>query len=305
MVFAGLASATRAAIERTVEKDFALLSGGVFKIDTCQGAIRIERSPDDLIHVLVRQTMAVDSEADADRRLQDLDLQFEAATTQVTVMARYRRAVRWAWENWPPVALAFVVKVPRDCNLDLITLEGDVTVGSSNGNVFARTGNGAIFTGEINGSVRAMSMRGDVSVTACTGELILTAKAGNVLVGRADGLTTIEGSGGTIDIQSSRGKLHVEGDNSDVRISFVHPLVQSSELRAAGGDIEVVFDQRSACTLAVAASMFGEVKARNLSLTINSGKIGSSRVIGTLNGGGPKVVISASGGNVQLTGSEP
>jgi hypothetical protein len=302
MVLVGLASVTRAAIERTVEKDFAVPSGGVFKIDTCQGAIRIELSPDNLIHLLVRQTMAVDSAVDADRRLKDLDLQFEAAVTQVSVKARYRRVVRWAWENWPPVALAFVVKVPRACSLDLITPEGDITVGSFDGSVVVRTGNGAIFTGEIKGSVRAMSMRGDVSVT---GELTLTAKAGNVLVGRAGGLTKIEGSGGTIDIQSSRGNLFVDADNSDVKISFVHPLIESSELRASGGDIEVVFDQRSACTLSASASMFGEVKARNLSLTIESGKIGSSRVIGTLNGGGPKVLINASGGNVRLTGSEP
>ncbi len=305
MVLAGLASVTRAAIERVVVKNFAVPSGGMFKIDTCQGAIRIESSPDNLIHVLVRQTMAVDSETDADRRLKDLDLQFEAATTQVTVKARYRRAVRWAWENWPPVALAFVVKVPRACSLDLITPEGDITVGSLDGSVVARTGNGAIFTGEIKGSVRAMSMRGDVSVTACAGELILTAKAGNVLVGRAGGLTKIEGSGGTIDIQRSRGNLYVDGDNSDVRISFVHPLTEGSELRAAGGDIEVVFDQRSACTLSVSASMFGEVKAKNLSLKVESGKIGSSRVIGSLNGGGPKVLVNASGGSVRLMGSEP
>lgn len=305
MVLAALALATRGAVERTIEKAFAVPVGGGLKIDTCQGVIRVESSPDNLIHVLVRQAMAVDSEADADRRLRDLDLQFEAGVSEVVVKARYRRAVRWAWENWPPVALAYVVKVPAACNLDLITPEGDITVGGLTGEVHARTANGVIFIGEINGSVRATSLRGDVSVTACTGELILTAKAGNVLVGRADGLTKIEGSGGAIDIQRSRGNLHVAGDNSDVRISFAHPLVEGSELRAAGGDIEVVFDQRSACTLSASASMFGEVKVKNLALAVESGKIGSSKVIGTLNGGGPKLLINASGGNVRLTGSEP
>jgi len=305
MVLVSLASVTGAAIERTVEKSFALPSGGVFKIDTCQGAIRVEPSSDKLVHVLIRQTMAVETEADADRRLKDLDLQFEAAATQVAVKARYRRAVRWAWENWPPVALAYVVKVPRACNLDLVTPEGDITVCSIDGVILARTGNGAIFTGEITGSVRATSLRGDVSVTACTGELTLIAKAGNVLVGRAGGLTKIEGSGGTIDVQSSRGNLHVDGDGSDIKIGFVHPLNESSVLRAAGGDIEVGFDRRSVFTLAASASMFGEVKVRNLPLAIESGKIGSSRLAGSLNGGGTKIAINASGGNVRLTGSEP
>jgi len=306
MVLAGFAQVIQAAVERTVEKSFAVAPGGTLRIDTCQGAIRIEPSVDNQIHVLVRQTMAVETEDDADRRLQDLDLQIEAAEGLISIKARYRRSVRWAWQNWPPVGLAYVVKVPNSCNLDLVTPEGDITVCSIEGTVRLHVGTGAIFTGEVNGSLQASSTRGDVSVTACTGELTLTAKAGNVLVGRSGGLTKIAGAGGTIEIQNSRGNLHVDADGADIKIGFKHPLTESSELRAAGGDIEVVFDQRSACTLVARASTFGEVKVRNLPLlTVESGKIGSSRIIGTLNGGGPKMVVDASGGNVRLTGSEP
>lgn len=305
MVLAGLAPASRAAVERTVEKSFVVPSGITFKIDTCQGAIRIEPSLDGQLHVLVRQTMGVDTDPEADQRLQDLVLQIEQDGAQVSVKARYRRALRWAWENWPPVALAYVVKVPRACNLDLVTSEGDILVGAIDGTVLARTGNGAIFTGEVNGSVQAISTRGDVSVTACTGELTLTAKAGNVLVGRACGLTKIKGAGGLIEIQNSRGNLRVDADGADIKVGFAHPLIETSELRAAGGDIEADFDPRSACTLLARASTFAEVKVRNLPLTIESGKIGSSRVIATLNGGGPKILINASGGTVRLIGREP
>jgi len=305
MVFAGLASQSRAAVERVIEKNFTASADARVKIDTCQGAIRIESSPDKQIHLLVRQTMAVESQTEADRRLQDLDLQIEQAAALISVKARYRRAVRWAWENWPPVALAYVVKVPRACSLDLVTAEGDITVCSLAGKISVRTGNGAIFTDAIDGTIRATSTRGDVSVTACTGELTLTAKAGNVLVGRAGGLTKIAGAGGTIEIQNSRGNLHVDADGADIKINFAHPLIESSELRAAGGDIDVAFDLRSACTLTARSSTFGEVKVKNLLLAIESGKVGSSRVIATLNGGGPKMVIDSSGGNVRLTGREP
>jgi len=253
----------------------------------------------------VRETMDVEDEAAADRRLQDLDLQIEQGEALVSVKTRYRRAVRWAWESWPPVALAYVVKIPRSCSVDLLTPEGDITVCALEGEVKARTGNGAIFIGEVNGSVRATNTRGDVSVTACTGELIITAKSGNVLVGRASGLTKISASGGLIEVQSARGNLHIEADGSDIKASFVHPLTESSELRASGGDIEAVFDQRSACTLSARASTFGTVKAKNLSLVVESGKIGSSTLIATFNGGGPRIVINSSGGNVRLTGSEP
>jgi hypothetical protein len=296
MVFVSSAALTQAAVERAIEKSFTVSSGAAVKIDTCQGAIRVEPSADKQIHLLVRQTMAVNSKADADRRLQDLDLKIEQVGGQVSVKARYRKSLRWAWENWPPVALAYVIKVPRSCSLDLVTQEGDITVCAVAGSVSVRTGNGAIFTDVIDGTVRATSTRGDVSVTACTGELTLTAKAGNVLVGRVGGLTKI---------QKSRGNLHIDADGADIKVNFTHPLIESSELRAVGGDIEVDFDLRSACTLTARASTFGEVKVKNLPLAIESGKVGSSRIIATLNGGGPKMIIDSSGGNVRLTGREP
>jgi len=305
MVFVSSAALTQAAVERAIEKSFTVSSGATAKIDTCQGAIRVEPSADKQIHLLVRQTMAVNSKADADRRLQDLDLKIEQVGGQVSVKARYRKSLRWAWENWPPVALAYVIKVPRSCSLDLVTQEGDITVCAVAGSVSVRTGNGAIFTDVIDGTVRATSTRGDVSVTACTGELTLTAKAGNVLVGRVGGLTKITGVGGMIEIQNSRGNLHIDADGADIKVNFTHPLIESSELRAVGGDIEVDFDLRSACTLTARASTFGEVKVKNLPLAIESGKVGSSRIIATLNGGGPKMIIDSSGGNVRLTGREP
>jgi hypothetical protein len=301
----GLAQMTQAAVERVVEKSFPAAAGVLLKIDTCQGVIRIEPSEDNQIHVLVRETMDVEDEAAADRRLQDLDLRISQVEALVTVKTRYRRAVRWAWESWPPVALAYVVKVPRTCSVDLLTPEGDITVCALEGDIKVRTGNGAIFIGEVKGNVHATATRGDVSVTACTNELNVTAKSGNVTVGRVGGLTKISASGGLIEIQSASGNLRIDADGADIKARFMHPLTESSELRASGGDIEAVFDLRSACTLSAKASTFGAVKVKDLPLAIEAGKIGASSLTATLNGGGPKILISSSGGNVRLTGTEP
>ena len=294
----------QAAVERTVEKHFPAIAGATVKIDTCQGVIHIEPSMDKEIHVLVRETMDAADEAAADRRLKDLDLQIEQTSALVSVRAHYRRNMRWTWESWPPVALAYLVKVPHACSLDLVTPDGDITICTIEGEVKARTGNGTIFAGEIHGTLQTTSTRGDVSVTGCSGELTITAKSGNVLVGRAGGLTKINGAGGTVEVQNARGNLHIDADGADVKANFVHPLTESSELRASGGDIEVTFDQRSACTLSVSASMFGQIKAKGLPLKVESGKIGSSHVIATLNGGGPIMLINSSGGNVRLNGRD-
>jgi hypothetical protein len=301
----GAVFSAQAAIERTVEKKFPVKADASVQIDTCQGVIRVEASPDNQIHVLVRETMDVEDEAAADKRLQDLDLQIEQFGAVVSVKARYRRTVRWAWESWPPVALSYVVKIPGACSLDLVTLEGDITIGHVNGSVKLRTGSGAIFAGEVKGSIQATSLRGDVSVTACSGELTLTAKSGNIIVGRASGVTKLSGSGGLIEVQNARGNLSIDADGADIKVGFVHPCTESTELKASGGDIEAIFDTRSACTIRANSSRFGQVKLKNFPGAVESGKAGSSRIIATLNGGGPLVKIDASGGNVKLTGREP
>ncbi|MFT3868944.1 MAG: DUF4097 family beta strand repeat-containing protein [Nibricoccus sp.] len=305
MVLTGLAIPLPAAVERTVEKSFSVATGALLKIDTVQGAIRIELSPDNQIHVLVREGMEVDDEAAADKRLKDLDLRLEQVDGTVSVKARYLRAVRWTWQSWPPVTLSFVVKVPRACNLDLVTTEGDITIGNLDGSIHARTEAGAIFTGEVKGAVQATSLRGDISVTACSGELTITAKSGNVTVGRPGGLTKISGSGGLIEVQNARGNLRVDADGADIKVGFAHPCTESAELRAAGGDIEVILDTRSICTIRANSSRFGQVKLKNFPGAIESGEAGSSHVVATLNGGGPLVKIDASGGNVRLTGRAP
>jgi len=295
----------RAAVERTVEKTFIVAAGVTLKLDTCHGAIRIEPSTDNHLQVLVRETMNVPTEDDADRLQHHLNLTFEQTPAQVSIKARFKRSVRWAWESWPPVALAYAIKLPRDSHLKLTTAEGDITVCSLKGNVQARAGNGAIFTGDINGSVSATSTRGDLSVTACTGPLTLSAQQGNVLVGRAHGITKINAADGTIEVQNARGPLFIKADAADIKVGFPHPLLAPAELRADGGDIEALFDPRCAANLDAHASTFGEVKVKNLALKIESGKPGTSRVRGTLNGGGPKLLLKASGGNIRLTGLEP
>jgi hypothetical protein len=305
MVIVGVAPIARAAIERTVTKDFAVKAGAALKIDTCQGGIRIEPSADNQIHVLVRETIAAADEAEADRRIQVLDFKIEQSAAGVVLQARYRLHAHWFWQTWPSVGLSYVVKVPRACDLDLATPEGDITVGPVEGTVRLRVGTGTVFVGAVKGSVEAAVLRGDVAITACSGALTLVARVGNVLVGRAEGLTKINGSGGTIEIQNSRGNLHVDGDGADLKVGFAYPLTEPSELSAAGGDIEVAFDPRSTGMLSARASVFGAVKVKNLALKIESGKIGSSHIIATLNGGGPKILIAASGGNVRLSGREP
>lgn len=303
-VFAAV-PAVQAAIERSVERSFPGVSGVRLKIRTSQGAIRAEASPDDQIHVLVRFSMDAESEEAAEVLMREVDVVMEQVEAEISVNARFRRSLRWIWDDWPPVTLAYLVKIPRGCGLDLSTVEGDVIVANVEGDARLRTERGAIFTGEVHGSLDACSGRGDVSVTACTGDLLVAARSGNILVGRSGGVTRLSGADGLIEVQNARGNLEIDADGADIKVGFAHPCTESGVLKASGGDVEVIFDTRSACTIRAQASRFGRVRLKKFPGVIESGREGAASLVATLNGGGPLMKINASGGSIRLSGREP
>ena len=297
--------AMQAAVEQVIAKTFQAGPGSKVVVNTFHGGITVVSSDSDQIEVRVIQSVEVDTKDAAEKRLRDIDVAFAHENGMVLVHAKYTRTLRWVWDAWPPALLSFELKVPRHIHLDLLTHDGAITVDNLHGTVRARTLNGAIFTGEIDGEVTATSLLGDVAVTACTGKLELTAKAGNVLVGRSGGPTTLSGAGGAVEVQRARNVVVADADGSDLKVGFVHPIVGGSELRASGGDVIVNLDPASACSLDVRASTFGYIRLRDLALTPTSGAEGASRLTGDLNGGGPTIVVRASGGNVRLVGMDP
>jgi hypothetical protein len=296
------AAPAHAVIDRVIDKTFTAKSApAVIKADTFSGGITVTTSDDLHVRVLVRQTVEATDEKAAEKLLASLEVKLDqSADGVIALKITPRHSVRWTWQNWSPAALAIEISVPRSCQLELRTGEGGITVGAVKGKVGARTADGAIFIGEIEGEVAAANTRGDISVTACTGPLKLLAKNGNVLIGRSGGRAELSAVDGIIEVQAASGPVIARGNRTDIKVSFVHPLKEASDLNADGGDVTVGFDQRSAATLNARASKFGSVRIRDLDVAVVKGKPGESALTGTLNGGGPLIKIRASGGQVRL-----
>lgn len=292
----------RAVIDRVVDKTFAFKSGvAELNADTFSGSITVTPSDEPQLRVLVRQTVEASDEKAAEKLLASLDVKLDQrADGVVALKITPKHSMRWTWQNWSPASLAIEISAPRSSRLELRTGEGDVTVGSIKGHIGVRTDAGALFIGETDGEIVAANMRGDISVTACTGPLRLLAKSGNVLVGRSGGRADLSAVDGLIEVQAARGPVKARGNRSDIKVSFVHPIIESSDLNADGGDVTVGFDPRIAATINARASKFGSVRVRDLAISPAKGKPGDSLMTGTLNEGGPLIKIRASGGNVRI-----
>jgi len=292
----------QAVIDRVIDKTFDVKSGAItVRAETFSGGITVTPSDEPQVRVTVRQTVEATDEKAAEKLLAGLDVSLEQSAADVVVLKIHpRHAVRWTWQNWSPASLAIEIRTPHSCHLDLQSQEGAITVAALKGNVRARTAAGTIFIGEIDGEIAATNGRGDISITACNGPLKLLAKNGNVLIGRSGARAELSAVDGLIEVQAARGPVIARGNRTDIKVSFVHPLQEASDLNADGGDVTVGFDPRSAATLNARASKFGSVRVRDLTITPVKGKSGDSALTGTLNGGGPLIKIRASGGNVRL-----
>jgi hypothetical protein len=294
-----------ALIERRVERRFDAPAAATLTIDTFSGAVHVSRGTAQAIEVAVIEQADVEKAEDMDARVKDLDMRMTATSTGVDIHARYNKHATWSWKGWPPLLLTYEIKVPERCDVRVLTLDGGIVVGALKGKLDLANDSGPIFTGEIDGDVKVHSRIGDIAVTACTGAIKAHTRTGNVTVGRAFGRTELSSDGGYIELQRAAGEVLVHGSGTDAKVGFVPPIKNPAKITTSGGEITLVMETTSACTLDLSASIFGRVKVRNLTIKPTGGGVGHSRLAGTVNGGGPLISADANGGNIFVRGLDP
>ena len=294
-----------ALIERRVDRHFEISAVASLRIDTFSGSVHVNQGDSSAIEITVIEQCDVEKEATMEERLRNLDLRIEQKASEVSITTRYHRHLAWTWQAWPPVMLTYEIKVPRRCDVEVITRDGSIVVGALQGRVSLTNESGKIFTGEIDGQVKARSYSGEIAVTACTGPVDVRTTSGNIIVGRAKGRTQLTSAGGYIDLQEAAGEVAIRGNGTDAKIGFASPIKAGADIATSGGNIVLTMDNTSACTLDLTSSVFGRVKARHITIVATSGGLNHSFLVGTVNGGGPRIVANADGGNVLVRGLDP
>jgi hypothetical protein len=289
---------THATIVRRVEKTFTVQPGGTLKIETQGGDVRVKPGADDQVHVVAVEKIHASSEAEADELLQKLALNMTQAGNDVTATAKYEKRSGWLhFGSWPPVQVGFEVMVPAKFNANLRTSGGDIGVGDLAGTMELHTSGGDVSLGRIDGEVRAHTSGGDIHLAQASGAADLGTSGGDIIVGRVLGPVDAGTSGGDIRIDSVEGALKARTSGGNVSAHLRGKLQNDCSLGTSGGDIRVAVDAGVGFNLDAATSG-GEVDAGGLTITIERGGVGKSRLAGTVNGGGPRLKLRTSGGNI-------
>lgn len=292
-----------AKITRNVDKTFAVQPGGHLKAATQGGDITIRTSDSPEVRIRARQVVRASTEQEADEILAKLTLTLEQNGNDVTAESKYEKRGSGNWfGSWPPVSVSFEITVPRNYHLNLNTSGGDIEVASLTGDVRARTSGGDLKFARIDGDIDASTSGGDIVLNEGTARAKLSTSGGNIEVDRAGGPTEVSTSGGDIKLNSVANLISATTSGGDVRAVITGPLTQDTLLSTSGGEVDVRVVKGTGFQLDASTSG-GDVKADGLTITIEKGGSGKSRLSGAVNGGGPRLKLRSSGGDVIIRAS--
>jgi hypothetical protein len=106
-------------------------------------------------------------------------------------------------------------------------------------------------------------------------------------------------SGGSIRIESAGARLRAHTSGGSIRAGISGSLRDECSLSTSGGSVHVAVDKAAAFRLDASTSG-GSVDAGGLTITLEKGATGKSRLAGLVNGGGPVLKLRSSGGGISV-----
>lgn len=307
-------SSVHADIEDRVEKEFRVNPGGTLTIESDLGSIQVESVRGKKVVIQVLRTIKAHSRKEADKILDNFDLEFRRRGNNVSVTGKWTNKNRFSRMR-SRLQLRYKIQVPRRYHVDLQTAGGSILVSDLEGKVRAQTSGGSLVFGDITGPVFGRTSGGSITLEGCKGKADIKTSGGSIQIGRVQGSVTAHTSGGSIRIDQAKGRVEALTSGGSITVKEVMGAIKA---KTSGGSIRAHITKQpdGACKLTTSGGSITVYLAANLRLTIDAktsagrvktelpveavGKQKKSILAGTLNGGGPLLYLRTSGGNIYL-----
>ena len=271
---------------------FAVKPGGTLNFDSDLANVEITTSETDTLRAEFTREFKVSNAQEADALRQKLDVQMRKTDNDVKV------TVRWAGDRNDnerrKVRVNFRIAMPRKFNLDLRTI-GSARVGDLDGTVKAVMKGGSIQFRNVTGPVTARTDGGSISLRDVGGDLDATSNGGSVAAGRVNGKVVARANGGSVAIDEATDAIDAKAAGGSVAACISKQPRSDSKLVAEAGNVELRLPESIAINIDASCSA-GRL---NSDFSLN-GHQDENRLKGTINGGGPLVMVRASAGNIYI-----
>jgi DUF4097 and DUF4098 domain-containing protein YvlB len=198
------------------------------------------------------------------------------------------------------------------------TAGGKITAAMVSGEATFETGGGDISAQHVGGLVRAATMAGSIRIGQAGSAVIASTGGGPIDVGQAHGVVTARNSGGPVKVGSAEGvrcenaagAVKLDNISGSIRVSTaVGSIIASllagkpmadSFLSTGSGDITVIIPSNLGVTIRAQNELAGNIRRivsefPGISVRVEGGQVVAE---GPVNGGGPILRISGTGGTI-------
>jgi hypothetical protein len=251
-------------------------TGSLSIIDRTNGDIRVRAWDRDEVHVRATVRAAA----------RDLEAAREIVASVVvsqldTLRASGPEGERW-WRGNQWWTVDYDVEVPRETELTVAAVNGEVAIRELSGDVSVEV---------VNGEVAISGVSGDVFAKAVNGEIEISGVSGDISVETVNGSVELEGVSGNVDGSAVNGPIEVTlvGDRL---------AAERVDLTTVNGPVDLRIPRGYSAQLEL-ETVTGGMDV-DFPITV-SGRLGS-RISTTLGGGGPRVRVETTGGAIEVDG---
>ena len=189
------------------------------------------------------------------------------------------------------------IKLPQGIGIEIRTAGGSIEVADRTGAVTLKSSGGSLRLGKVDGKVAALTSGGSISLGHCNGDANLKTSGGSIKAGNVNGSLSAHTSGGKIAVGNVSGHLDAKTSGGSINARLEHQIQRPVSLITSGGSINLAV--RPDFKAVLDAKTSGGRVICDLPVEV-SGKFSKKAIEGAVNGGGPKITMKTSGGNIVL-----
>jgi DUF4097 and DUF4098 domain-containing protein YvlB len=187
----------------------------------------------------------------------------------------------------------------------ILTHSGEIHIASAGNGADVKTYGGDVRIGPVHGDLKAQTLAGDVRAGEVTGSVTVETSGGDIRIDRVTGSASARTGGGDIVIPSVGGAVQIETGGGEIRVGIVSRLVKGGvAIRNSGGDILLTLPSNFQADIDLGVEGIDDPD----DLLIHSEFPGvavtrsddAQRASGSLNGGGPRVLVRTASGSIRL-----
>lgn len=188
---------------------------------------------------------------------------------------------------------------------------GHIEVESGYGSMRLNTGGGSIRVGNCRGDLEAQTGGDNITIGDVIGRAELETGGGSIRLGSATGPVRAETGGGSLELRGLGQGVEAETGAGAITAEFVGREMRDSKLETAAGDIRVYLPSDMKVTVSASIDMADgheiSTEFNELSIISEGGDMGGPKETyckGSLNGGGPRLSVHTTTGNIDFMRTE-